>query len=51
LKPKIEDLNVAYLTWQNEMLSGQVTYAAAVEYCANLTFAGHDDWRVPNINV
>ncbi|MBI4605561.1 MAG: DUF1566 domain-containing protein [Planctomycetes bacterium] len=26
-----------------------VTWCAALAYCENLSFAGHDDWRLPNV--
>jgi hypothetical protein len=26
-----------------------VSWCKAMEYCENLTFAGHDDWRLPNL--
>jgi len=47
------------LMWQKETADtngdGQVNgsdalaWCAALAYCENLTFAGHDDWRLPNV--
>ena len=37
------------LYWQKTSVSGQ-TWPQALLYCENLTYAGHDDWRLPNKN-
>ncbi len=36
------------LTWVSIPDSGKMTWEQAVEYCENLTFAGYDDWRLPD---
>jgi len=35
------------LMWQRTWVEGQ-TWAQAQAYCANLDYAGHDDWLLPN---
>jgi len=37
------------LMWQQET-AGSMSWEAAVNYCESLILAGHDDWRLPNIN-
>jgi hypothetical protein len=29
--------------------SDRITWCEALAYCDNLSFAGHDDWRLPNV--
>lgn len=40
------------LIWQDnaEVDSTKKTWKEAINYCENLDFAGHDDWRLPNFN-
>ena len=37
------------LTWQQETAPGEYNWAEALRYCEDLDFAGHDDWRLPNL--
>lgn len=37
------------LIWQKTYVSGK-TWQQALDYCENLTYAGYDDWRLPNKN-
>ncbi len=37
------------LMWQKDTAPGIHTWCGALTYCENLSFAGHDDWRLPNI--
>lgn len=37
------------LIWQKTYGSGK-TWQQALDYCENLTYAGHSDWRLPNKN-
>lgn len=37
------------LMWQ-QAEGGFMTWEAALAYCENLDLAGHDDWRLPNLN-
>ena len=39
------------LMWQKDTGNDRNTlnWCAALEYCENLTFAGHEDWRLPNV--
>jgi len=51
--------NCTGLMWQEQTadLNGdgagndadKVLWCEAIDYCENLTFAGHDDWRLPNV--
>ena len=47
--------NCTGLTWQQETADipgdddNRVTWAEALRYCEDLEFAGHDDWRLPNV--
>ncbi len=36
------------LIWQQSDDNVQRTWEDARDYCRNLSFAGHDDWRLPN---
>jgi hypothetical protein len=42
---------VTGLTWQQKVVLTMDTYAwaDAVDYCASLTLAGRDDWRLPSV--
>ncbi|HPK99663.1 MAG: DUF1566 domain-containing protein [Planctomycetes bacterium] len=37
------------LMWQKETAPGEYTWQDALKYCENLSLAGHDDWRLPNV--
>jgi hypothetical protein len=39
------------LVWQQDTGNdgNPLNWFAALEYCENLSFAGHDDWRLPNV--
>ena len=37
------------LMWQ-QAEAGAMNWEAALVYCENLELAGHDDWRLPNLN-
>ena len=37
------------LMWQQDE-AGAMNWESALSYCENLQLAGHDDWRLPNIN-
>ena len=37
------------LIWQQAQLSSTTNWESALQYAENLTFAGHSDWRLPNI--
>jgi len=41
--------NCTGLMWQKETAPGMHTWQQALQYCEGLTFAGHDDWRLPNV--
>lgn len=45
------DKYVGKLIWQDDssVISVLKTYKEAKSYCANLTFGGYDDWRLPSI--
>lgn len=39
------------LMWvRDASLAGQKTWADAITYCNDLTYAGYSDWRLPNVN-
>lgn len=38
------------LEWQDNIISSQFIWEDAISYCEALSFAGHEDWRLPNIN-
>ena len=38
------------LMWQQDTAPGTYTWQQALAYCENLTFAGYNDWRLPNVN-
>ena len=40
--------NATGLTWQRSDDNIKRDWKVAVDYCRNLSFAGHDDWRLPN---
>jgi len=40
----------AGLTWHQEINVEKITWKDALSYCENLTIAGYDDWRMPNVN-
>jgi hypothetical protein len=40
--------NLIGLTWQRKDDNVKRDWPAARDYCQNLSFAGHDDWRLPN---
>jgi len=35
------------LTWQQDLSSSTYDWQGAMDYCANLIYAGHADWRLP----
>jgi hypothetical protein len=37
------------LMWQKDTAPGTYNWRQALSYCENLTLAGYDDWRLPNI--
>ena len=37
------------LMWRQEVAPGTYTWQEASDYCSNLNFAGHDDWRLPQV--
>src|SRR5688572_20324091 len=37
------------LQWQQTTGAQTVTWCEALAYCEGLSFAGHDDWRLPNV--
>ena len=38
------------LEWQDNEVGSGTTWENAIEKCENLELAGHNDWRLPNIN-
>ena len=40
------------LMWQDDNASKTVkkTWQEAIDYCEDMSFAGYDDWRLPNFN-
>ncbi len=40
------------LTWQDNkhVVTGRYVWTEAIDYCETLSFAGKEDWRVPNMN-
>lgn len=40
--------NVTELEWQRTISTSTYNWANAITYCNNLTYAGHNDWRLPN---
>ena len=38
------------LLWQKTVEDGMTTFKDALAYCENLTYAGKNDWRLPNRN-
>ena len=38
------------LMWQQDTAPETYTWQEALSYCENLTLAGYDDWRLPNVN-
>ena len=58
-RPRFTDMNdgtvrdnLTDLTWTKDAFVGgaQVTWWAARNACENLELAGHEDWRLPNVN-
>ncbi len=47
---KIEIRSGANLIWQQEMPEEKMNYRDAVNYCENLEYDGHADWRLPTIS-
>jgi len=37
------------IEWQDDPGADEPTWCDALAYCENLSFAGHDDWRLPNV--
>jgi len=37
------------LMWQKETAPGSYMWQQALQYCESLEFAGHSDWRLPNV--
>ena len=37
------------LMWQRDTAPGTYIWQDALKYCDSLSFAGHDDWRLPNV--
>ena len=40
------DVNGSGSIWEDDVLD----WGAALQYCESLSFAGHSDWRLPNIH-
>ncbi len=51
-KSKVVNDTTTLLMWQDNEASKRVkkTWTEAIDYCEDLSFAGFDDWRLPNIN-
>ena len=41
--------NCTGLMWQKENPPALYSWRQAIDYCEGLEFAGHDDWRLPNV--
>ena len=43
--------NLTGLMWtkDTQQISGRMTWQDAVNACDNLTYAGHEDWRLPHV--
>ncbi len=41
--------NATGLIWQQATAPGTYTWQQALEYCANLSLGGYDDWRLPAV--
>jgi hypothetical protein len=44
----IFDINTKLL-WQRSHSSKKFSWQEAIDYCKSLTFAGHNDWRLPTV--
>jgi hypothetical protein len=51
-KSKVINDTTTFLMWQDDEASKIVkkTWTEAIDYCESLSFAGFDDWRLPNLN-
>ncbi len=38
------------LMWQDTSTNTRLSWESALNHCKTLTFAGHEDWRLPNFN-
>jgi len=41
--------NISGLQWKDDAIGSPMTWTAAINYCENLTFDTHSDWRLPNL--